>query len=376
MRVLVVHPGHDTSTTDVYRGLTEGLESIGVDVIRYDLGVRWQMAGIALHELWREGGKPDEIPEFGQVMFEAGRALYADVLMYQPDVTLVVTGTMLHPDHLVLLRRGGCPCAIVDTESPYLTDQLAERFSLADIVWTNERSAVGEIQRLVKERGANTQVSYLPTAYDPASHVPGSARRSHDVVFVGTGFMERMRMLLDADWSGIDLGLYGNWWQLPGPWPLVKRQDKTWARWSLGAMSKIGQASPLWKHVAGSNVSNALVRDLYRGAHVNLNFFRSSKLFSPDTEHIPYGESMGPRCSELAAQECFFISEYRSEVEEKFGDLVPTFRNGRELEHEVRRWLSDEKGREAKASALPGVVTSDTYRERAKRIASDLKKII
>ena len=63
---------------------------------------------------------------------------------------------------------------------------------------------------------------YLPVGYDPAQHGPqmNGEAPAHDVVFVGTGFESRVALLSQVDWSGIDLGLYGAWAEVPaGPPP-------------------------------------------------------------------------------------------------------------------------------------------------------------
>jgi spore maturation protein CgeB len=58
-------------------------------------------------------------------------------------------------------------------------------------------------------------------------------------------------------------------------------------------------------------------------------------------------ESMNPRCYELAATGCFYLSDPREELAEVMGLAVPTFRTADELGGLIRRYLDapDERRR-------------------------------
>src|SRR4030095_6053999 len=103
-----------------------------------------------------------------------------------------------------MVRGARLRTAVLFTESPYEDEAQCRVAALVDVVWTNERTSAQPL-------GAG----YLRHAYDPARHPPTAGLDydvpAHDVVFVGTGFEERIEQLAAVDWRGIDLGLYGEW---------------------------------------------------------------------------------------------------------------------------------------------------------------------
>jgi len=251
-----------------------------------------------------------------------------------------------HPDALVLMRRAGVKVALLLTESPYDIPKEQAMAAVVDVVWTNERTAVAPL------RMVNPRTYYLRHAYNPAVHDPRPNPRhadvpAHDVVFIGTGFQERVDLFAGVDWAGIDLGLYG-------AWPLVARR------------------SPLRKFLREGIIDNDRATEFYRRAKVNLNLFRTSMGFGKTVARIMGSESLGPRAYELAACGAFFASERRAEVVETFGDLVPTFDGPEELTELLRRWLPDAPGRRRIASALPAAVRGHSWTERAGQVVADL----
>jgi glycosyltransferase involved in cell wall biosynthesis len=148
----------------------------------------------------------------------------------------------------------------------------------------------------------------MPHAYDPEVHNPDNRLENedelprHDVVFVGSGFSERMEILKTVDWEGlgIDLGLYGQW-------PYLHKNDR------------------LYKYIKGGVTDNRLTAALYRNARVGLNIYRQSVGQSKNATRLRGAESLNPRALELAAIGVPHVSDVRPEVSEVFGDLVPTF---------------------------------------------------
>jgi glycosyltransferase involved in cell wall biosynthesis len=285
LRMLIIHPGAATSTADVYDGLMPALRARGHELVPYQLDTR--------------------------------------------------------------LKRAGRKVGILFTESPYNDDDQARFAALADVCWTNERASVPVLRR------ANPNTHYLPHAYDPSRHAATVQLSNeeelarHDVVFVGTLFSERQELLAAVDWSGIDLGLYG---QFP----------------------YLGSRSRLREYVRGSIVPNEVTAALYRRAKIGLNLYRTSMGFGRDAPRTVGAESLNPRALELAAAGCFTISDHRPEVAEVFGDLVPTFRDPRELETLTRVWLADGPGRDRVRSALPGAVSGRDFAAMAARVETGL----
>jgi spore maturation protein CgeB len=214
--------------------------------------------------------------------------------------------------------------------------------------WTNERTVVKAF------RAVNPHFGYLPHGFDPLVHRTDTpiddSVPAHDVVFVGTGFRERYRWFNSIDWSGIDLGLYGGW-----DTRLLNKQVR--------------------KCVRGL-VENERAALLYRRAKVGLNLYRTSQGWGPNAPSIAHAESVNPRAYELAACGAFFVSDYRLESAEVFGDLVPMFRSPIEAAALIRLWLADEAGRTRIAAALPAHVAEASWINRTKTVLGDLQRLL
>jgi spore maturation protein CgeB len=340
MRIVLVHPGASMSTADVWAGLKAGLQARGHVIYDYALDARIERSGAWLHYCWHRGGRQTDKPGADDVLYHAGEELVARALRVMPDLVLIVSGMYLHPDVAVLLKRAGLRTAILFTESPYDDERQKRLLPFIDLAWTNERSSARELG-----------VRYLPHAWAKGVHdalqVADAGVPAHDVVFVGTGFKERVELLERADWDGIDLGLYGAW-------------------------ELLGSRHPLRRFLRGKYIDNAHAAKLYRRARIGLNLFRLSKGFGKDAPRIAHAESLNPRAYELAALGCFTISERRVEVEETFGDLVPTFGDPAELRPLVDRWLGDPEGRDRVRGMLPAAVAAHTWDARAAAVEEDL----
>lgn len=347
MKVLLCHPGAVNSVHDVFVGYEAALRMAGVDVSVYSLDARIGIAESWLKTMWRRRGKrPEEKPDWFDTLYWAGRDLRDMAEIRNVDWVLIISSMYLSPDALLSMRRAGIRTAVMFTESPYDDEQQARVAELVDVCWTNERTSVKALSK------ANPSTSYLRAAYDPTWHFPlaqvNTGVLSHDVVFVGSGFQERIDLLSEIDWSGIDLGLYGIWELLPS-------------------------RHRLRKHVRGKIISNDQSAALYRQAKIGLNLYRTCHQFAKTTTHIERADSMNPRAYELAACGVFQISDRRAEVVETFAGAVPTFRTPEQLEELIRHYLSDHDERRGKLAATARrVIQPHTFAARAEQILADL----
>lgn len=352
---MVVGPGAAWSVSDVEAGLLAGLEAAGVSVVRYRMDVRIARAASWLHFSYRKARKTNpEIPRptDADVVYQAGADACTAALRHRVDAVIVVSGMYLHPDVAVLFREARKPVALLCTESPYDTGAEVRLASLVDGVWTNERTCVEAFRRVLP------RAAYLPAGWHPTRHradrpVPDGTP-AHDVVFVGSGFPERIRWFESIDWTGIDLGLYGN----------------------FGGVSA---SSPIRRFVRAGVTDNQAAAALYRRAAIGLNLYRApSTTFAASVPGLvlPPPESLSPRAYELAALGVFHLSEPRAEVAERFGSLVPTFTTPAEAEGLIRRWLPDAEARAAVARELPACVAESSYLHRAVTVIGDLHELI
>ena len=337
MRILLVHPGPAWSTADVWSGLRAALVQAGCAVDDYRLDTH-----LALASEWLQFGyerarmrNPDvEQPNYADLLYHAGQGILAAALRAPVDAVLVVSAQFLHPDWLVLLQRAGVPVGVLLTESPYDDEQQAAILPWVTHAWTFEPASLPFL------REANPRVSRVSPAYDPRIHHPGPPAPDtprHDVLLVGTGWPERVRLLEAIDWTGVDLALYGNW--------------------------DVPDDSPLAPAVHPGPIPNDQAADLYRAARINLNVYRAT-----DRPAV----ALNPRAVELAACGAFTISSDRQEVRDTFGAYVPCFRTAEELELLIRFWLPLEEQRRAIAARLPQRVTGRTFTAMASEILAGL----
>jgi len=130
--------------------------------------------------------------------------------------------------------------------------------------------------------------------------------------------------------------------------------------------------------IRGTQITNEMAASLYRRAKIGLNLYRTSKGFGRKTRKIKTdeAESLSPRAYELAACGSFHLSDYRKEVEEVFGDLVPTFRTPTEAAALIRTWLNDPAGRQRVSEQLPACVAEDSWTQRAATVIGDLQILL
>jgi len=346
VKVLVLGAGAAWSTKDVENGILEGLRAAGLEAGRYAFDQRLGSSAAYLEWVWKQARKTTaDTPKPGaqDIALHALGDLLPRAIAHRTDWVVVVSAMFVPKPFLDVLQRAGLPVAVVMTESPYDTAQELEWAQHADLVWTTERSSVDDFARVAPAR-------YLRHAWRPSVHqTTGTDDQvpAHDVVFVGSCFDERAELLSAVDWTGIDLGLYGNW-------------------------QRLGSRSKLRPFVREGIVDNARAAALYRRASIGLNLYRESIGWARRAPRITHAESLNPRAYELAACGCFHLSSARREVGEIFGDLVPTFTTAGELQQLLRLWLPNEGGRREVSAQLPRAVAGDTWAARGRQMRTDL----
>ena len=350
MRLLCVQPGASYSRLDVFNGMVKSLRNQGHDIVQFALDSRIGFGSAYLHQVWKHARRtmPDlEQPSAADSLYFAGQGVIERALRFQPDWVLIWSAMFLHPDILVLLKRAGQKVGIILTESPYDDMMQVRVLPYTDIAWTNERSSVDFL------RQTNPNVHYLPPAHDPSVHYPASppdGTPAHDVVFVGSGFEERVELLRVVNWDGIDFGLYGSWGHL-------------------------GSRHRLRRYLRDGVVPNDQTVNLYRAAKIGLNLYRQSIGFGRNTARIEHAESLNPRAVELAACGAFTISDARQEVDELFGANVPTFQDAAHLESLIRHYLTRPALREQAANAARDAIADWTFDARATQLMGDLVRL-
>lgn len=301
MRVLVITSGDGFSTSDVGDGLAWGLrQQPGVTVYEYPLLQELEQVGLMRAALVERCEREGLVAPAIDVFAYAARGIPGVVMHREITHVIAVTGSKLPWTIPATLRRGGVHCALLATESPYLTWSL-ERHTAAiyDTVFTNERLAPP-----LFTQNDPASVHYLPHAYHPARHRPdGPALDPCDVRFVGTMFPERAALFGAVDWTGL--------------------------RWDCRGVTIDPDAADV-RTVLSQITPNEQTAALYRGAGIVLNHHRTVRQPGGDA-HIGAGEaeSLGPRAYEIAACGAFQLcDDSRPELADVFGDAVPTYRAG------------------------------------------------
>ncbi len=349
MKCLLLSPGASWSTADVNAGLRYGLEQHGVEIIDYNLDIRISRSSRWLYYNWRRAKKSNpgiEKPNAAEEVYQAGVGALERDLRHQVDYVLVVSAMFLHPDVILLMKRAGLRVVILFTESPYDQKHELDVAKLVDGCWTSERSSVEAF------RAVNPHAGYLPHAWHPERHRAGpqpddEEMPAHDVVFVGSGFQDRVEWLSAIDWTEIDFGLYGAW-------------------------DALGPRHRLRRFLRGGVIDNRQTAALYRRAKIGLNLYRTSEGWGKDAPRIAHAESLNPRAYELAQCGAFHLSTFRAEVPEVFGDRVPTFSTPFEASALIRAWLADPDGRSRVAQQLPACVAESSWVNRSVQVIGDL----
>jgi spore maturation protein CgeB len=348
---LLWYPSAAISVFDVAAGLQTGLQANGVKVIPFHLTQHVPEAAAMLEAAYEAKRKENPtIEKFTQadVYYKANMPVLERALRYDCEWVFMVSALGQHPDYAVMLRRSGRKVALLCTESPYQTDQELRYAKYVDHVFVNERSVVDQF------RAVNPNVSYLGAAWHPLVHTmearsADSDCAMHDVVFVGTGFIERIQLLEQMDWAGINFGLYGTW--------ELMAETKSTARKYLPKHKR--------KPMYTSALPNTSTAALYRNAKVGLNLHRTSVEYEVEADHVSGAESLNPRCYELAACGRFFISDYRAEGRDVFGDALPTFTTSGEATYLVRKALQEPQWRQDVAGKVKERIQPHSWVQRA-----------
>lgn len=368
VRVLLVGAGAGFSTKDVEMGYYEAFEDLGVDLSYYCLDQRIYSAVKWLRFQWKYQFKydPTRAPTWADAVYRGGIEALEMGLRYEVDFVFVISAMYLHPDALIMMKRAGLHVGILLTESPYEDEKQAKVASLADVVFTNERTSVAYLREF------NPNTYYMRHAYSPVRHKPpatngtavtrgavqalvpevvngaaGPVGAGHDVVFVGTGFQERIDLLKEVDWSGsgIDLGLYGHW-------------------------ELLAEDHPLRQYVKGGFMSNMEAHDLYQASKIGLNLYRTSQEYVADVarNQVTTAESMNPRAYELAAAGIFSLTQLRREGVETLKGSQPTFLTPGHLEHQIKYYLGRADLKGDLVSQAESLIQGHTFLERAKEV--------
>lgn len=318
MKFLVVSSPHAFTTRDVWKRVIAGLAANGAEALAFDLLPRWSI----FDALLKLGEKAKiELPEgFYTNMLTYDLAL-GSALIHEVDAVVIVSPQYCPMTVIQALRKAGKKTIAYFTECPYEDTGMApQQAAFFDYSFVNDRNSVEMF------RSFCPNVFYMPHSFDAAIHYPDVAPAESDrVLFIGTGYKNRVDFLRRIDWAGINLELYGIWW-------LRKR-------------------ARLHAFLKGKVIENEETAGLYRASAASFSIHRAQR-FGGVAMEIDDNEaySAGPRTWELAACGTFQVSDHRQEIVDVFGDAMPFYDTPKELERLLRRAVDDPVWRQEMAA--------------------------
>lgn len=332
--IAIVMPSHFFSTRDVGVGLSEGFRKIGYHVTDINYNTRLEY----WRGIWDLTNEGDPSKKQVEQMYEraTGDVLF-QLIRNKPDLVIIVDGTQLHVIFWAWMRELGLRSAVVMTDCPYQDVQNAYVAEKCEFAFANDILSARKMGAI-----------YLPMAYRETIHHPMIVAKKYksDVVFVGSGFQERIKLLEAVDFEGIDFKLLGHW--------------------------GIDDSSPIKKFNNQDSlaVPNEEVAQYYNGAKLVLDLDRTSIDFGGALQVDGRG-SAGPRIYEAAACSCAIVAQDNiEEISSVLGGNYIPFHTPDELSSLLREWLHSDK-EEARAEMgrnARKAVEHESYTDRAIRI--------
>ncbi len=346
MKVLYAWPSSEYSTFDVGQGYRDALMQIpGIELEEWLLYNRLKLMYKALD---LEQSKES----LAIVSYQACKMIVGDALETDCDWVVIISAMAFHPNALVLLQKAHKKIAVVFTECPYDDGDLAYFAQFCDAVFTNDRFSAEKYGWV-----------HLPAAYNPQVHCPGpSDAPHHDVVIVGTGWDERVRLFHAMDWTGIDLGMYGFWPQL------AIDQENTNLRDAVGMSPNVEAQKHLGQYVDEPTTNEETV-ELYRNAKICVN----------DHRKHPDAFSCNPRVYEvLATGGGLLLTDWRDELVSILGPETDrfVFDGPNDLENKIRYYLAHEDERLRLVEYGRERVQGETFAARAQVLVQTLNPAV
>lgn len=358
MRILMVHPGPEFSVADVFHGWKKAFEAQGHLVHVFNTNDRLSFYSQTSIPDYTSGDNPP-CDKCGQQKFKhamtkedaviaAMQGLTHDLYTVNPHMVVFVSAFFTPAWVFDLIRQHRHKLVILHTESPYQDDEQLMRASYATLNLLNDPVNLEEYAALAPSM-------YMPHAYDPDIHYPGSVKaKDLDFAFIGTMFESRMHFF-ESLFSELDM------------W------ERDAYRIALGGAAWDGKHlddSPLLRfvgHARDEAVDNQETADTYRRSRLGINFYRRES----EKAHTGEGWAIGPREVEMAACGIPWIRDARGESDELF-PFLPTFSTPAEAADLLRWYLADEDRRGALGWKARNAIRDRTFINHANMLMDEM----
>lgn len=349
MRVLVVAPGPRFSTYDTFTYYHDAFINLGHETFAFKYHDHFGYHATALSLMEDKTGEEYELQM--RAIGLSAESLISRVARVKPDLIFIVSGLALPIgvwDWLDTFKdslKNPFRTMILFTESPYIDESQFPLIDRVDYAATTDKASLPAFREI------NERSMYIQHAHNPVVHKMWPASRAHqaDVFMVGTGFPERILLMSQVDWEGIDLRIFGgNWGDLP-------------------------ESTLLDGHYSLDFISNSeQVVQWYSNSKICPNMFRTAKWPGENVLHVSPGDgySISPRCYEIMGCGGFLLTDTRPELLELFkeGKDFVAFEGPEDLEDKIRYYLVHDRERRKIALSGRSAVRGHTYEDRAKKI--------
>lgn len=360
-RIGIVHPGHAMSTAWVYDGMKTALDFLGCELTdcRTDKLIAFSTSMLESQRQVFENEQGANFDVWAKhVAQQLGIVRLMEMQNYNhPDLYYFICGRIFTKQNYELMDMLNLPKVVALTESPYEDDSQIAMLEHFDFAFTNDRISVPRLSAIAP-------TVYLPHAYDddvfyPADHSgfdemgrsvghhrPSLVKDSVDVSFIGTPFHNRKPYLDALKAMDIPQFIFDD--------PVKKDEE--------------GRLSAVF-------VSPTEAAKVYHRSKICVNIHRANKYYGKE-DLIDEAYSVGPRTFDIAGAGEFQICDNtRAELQDIFGDVVPTFGSVEEMVELVRYWSDDARTKERRDRGMAAhdiVAARHTYTHRAYQVVKQL----
>lgn len=353
----MVHPGPEFSVADVFNGWKKAFEKQGHEVAVFNTNDRLSFYSQVQIPDFKTEIPPCEHckqPVYKQAMDKEAavvasmQGLTHDLYSVWPHMVFFVSAFFTPAWVLDLIRQRRHKLVILHTESPYQDDEQLMRAQYANLNLLNDPVNIEEYAHLAP-------AMYMPHAYDPDLHYPGSVNdKDISFSFIGTMFESRKTFFEDllsrfskTELDGMKIALGGAGWDGP-------HLDDSFLLDYLG-------------HPRPEAVDNLETARTYRRTKVGINFYRREA----EKGHQGEGWAMGPREVEMAACGIPFLRDSRPESDEVF-PFLPTFTDAESAFDLLKWYLEDDYARVNLGCKTQLAIADRTFDNHAKMLMEEM----
>lgn len=294
---MIVDPGFDYSTLAIAEAYCDAFETLGFDIVEYDLKKSIDIARIGI-------GKE---ANYHSITEMACSPIVNQVINDKIDVVLMIHGFWMNPSIVVSLREIGCKTGLILTDEPMQTDRALEWSRYFEYVFTNDRNTLNSFGK----RG-----HYLPVAVNHNIFKEQEVLERHksDILIGGSFYKERIEFL-----------------ENPVVYQFLNLYDTSF----VGSRKLDFENPGLNKFVKANKISYEEMAKYVSGTKLSIDIPRNEfncKVFGESNKNKVKASCLSPRIFEcIASRSLFLTSNVRKDICDLFPDIsFPVYGNEEE----------------------------------------------